>query len=246
LGGEIAVKKNKIIATALYWLFILSLPLLLTTTTVRGEVNTARLYEYGFDKYNVSQTTGLNSTQLSAIAQRLIGFFNSRVETPQMNVTSVYGEEFALFHDYELVHLDDVKRLFRLNSLVQVAVLVYIVVYILLFFLLMKRQWRDLARGVMWGCVLTLAMVGGLGLASLFFFEEMFIQFHLAVFHNLYWLLDPSKDYLIMLFPEGFWVDVVYIGVGLIVAEALLLGGLAWAIPRKIEKYRGVSKQGYG
>jgi len=232
------VKKNKIIATALHWLFILSFPLLLATTTVRGEVNCARLYEYGFDKYNVSQTTALNSTQLSAIAQRLIGFFNSRVATPQMNVTNVYGEEFALFHDYELVHLDDVKRLFRLNSLVQEVVLVYIAIYILLFFLMMKRRWQDLARGIMWGCVLTLALVGGLGLASLFFFEEMFVQFHLVVFPNLYWLLDPSKDYLIMLFPEGFWMDVVYIGAGLVAAEALLLGGLAWAIPKKIKSQK--------
>ena len=233
------MKKNKIIATALHWLFILSFPLLFVTTTVRGEVNCARLYEYGFTKYNVSQTTALNNTQLSAIAQRLIDFFNSRVETPQMNVTNVYGEEFALFHDYELVHLGDVKRLFRLNSLVQEAVLVYIAAYILLFFPGMKRRWQDLARGIMWGCVLTLALVGGLGLASLFFFEEMFVRFHLVVFHNLYWLLDPTIDYLIMLFPQGFpqgfWTDVVYIGVGLIVGEALLFGGLAWAIPRKIK-----------
>lgn len=229
------MKKNKIIATALYWLFILCFPLLLGTTTVRGEVNSARLYEYGFDKYNVSQTTALNSTQLSAVAQRLIAFFSSRVETPQMNVTNVYGEEFELFHDYELVHLDDVKGLFQLNSLVQEAVLVYIVIYILLFFLGMKRRWWDLARGVMWGCVLTLALVAGLGLASLFFFEEMFVQFHLVVFHNLYWLLDPGRDYLVMLFPQGFWVDAVYIGVGLIAVEALLLGSLAWAIPRKVK-----------
>ena len=229
------MKKNKIIATALYWLFILSFPLLLVTTTVRGEVNCARLYEYGFAKYNVSQTTALNSTQLSAIAQRLIGFFNSRVETPQMNVTNAYGEEFELFHDYELVHLDDVKRLFGLNSLVQVMVLVYIIAYILLFFLVMRGRWQDLVRGIRWGCVLTLALLGGLGIASLFFFEEMFIQFHLVVFHNLYWLLDPGKDYLIMLFPQGFWMDAVYIGVAMIVAGALLSGGIAWAVPRKIK-----------
>ena len=229
------MKKNKIIATALHWLFILSLPVLLVTTTVRCEVNCARLYEYGFDKYDVSQTTALNSTQLSAVAQRLIGFFNSRVETPQMVVTNEDGEEFELFHDYELVHLDDVKRLFGLNSLAQEIVLVYIIAYILLFFLWMKRRWQDLAKGIVWGCVLTLALVGGLGIASLFFFEEMFIQFHLVAFHNLYWLLDPGRDYLVMLFPQGFWVDAVYIGAGMIAAEALLLGGLAWAIPRKIK-----------
>jgi integral membrane protein (TIGR01906 family) len=69
------------------------------------------------------------------------------------------------------------------------------------------------------------------GITSLFFFEQMFTQFHLIMFHNLYWLLDPSKDYLIMLFPEGFWVDAVYLGIVAIAIEALLLGGLAWVVP---------------
>lgn len=216
-------------------------PVLLCTTTIRCEVNSARLYEYGFDKYNVSQTTALNNTQLNAIAERLIGFFNSRVETPQMRVTDEYGEEFELFHDYELAHLDDVKRLFRLDFLVQAVVLGYIFIYILLFFLWRKRRWQDLARGIKRGCALTLAMIAGLGIVSLLFFEQVFTQFHLIVFSNLYWLLDPSKDYLIMLFPQGFWVDAVYLGVGAIAVEALILGSLAWAIPKIKDKNQSVS-----
>jgi len=44
-------------------------------------------------------------------------------------------------------------------------------------------------------------------------------------------MLDPGKDYLIMLFPEGFWQDIAFLGGIAIVVEALLLGGIARAVP---------------
>jgi len=37
------------------WLFILCLPLLLLTASLCWAVNSAWLYEYGFEKYNVGQ-----------------------------------------------------------------------------------------------------------------------------------------------------------------------------------------------
>jgi len=224
-------KWKKILIVTLYGLFIVCLPIFLCTTTTCCAVNSIHLYEYGFNKYNVGQVTALDNTQLNEIATRLIYFFNSKVDTPQMNVTNIYGEEFELFHDYELTHLNDVNKLFRSNFLLQKISLGYIIGYILLFFLWIKGRWQDLAKGVRRGCALTLTLVAAAGIAAIFFFEQMFIQFHLVVFPNLYWLLDPSKDYLIMLFPEGFWMDIVYFGVGAIIVEALLLGGLAWVVP---------------
>lgn len=225
------LKWKKILIATLYSLFIVCFPILLCTTTVRCSVNSIHLYEYGFDKYSVGQITALDNTELNEIASRLIDFFNSRVDTPQMNVTNIYNEEFELFHNYELIHLNDVRRLFRADFLLQEITLGYIVIYILLFLLWIKGRWQDLAKGIRRGCALTLGVVAASGIASFFFFEQMFIQFHLLVFHNPYWMLDPGKDYLIMLFPEGFWMDVAYLGVGAIIAEALLLGSLAWAVP---------------
>jgi integral membrane protein (TIGR01906 family) len=225
------VKKNKVVKIILCWLFVICFPILLGTTTIRCEVNSVRLYEYGFDKYDVSQTTKLDRAQLSEVARRLIDFFNSKLETPQVRVIDKGGEEFELFHDYELIHLNDVKKLFQLDYLVQEITFVYIIIYILLFFLWWKGRWQDLAKGIRRGCALALILIAIVGITSLFFFEQMFTQFHLIMFHNLYWLLDPSKDYLIMLFPEGFWVDAVYLGIVAIAIEALLLGGLAWVVP---------------
>ncbi len=179
----------------------------------------------------------MDRAQLSEIAGRLVDYFNSRVETPQMNVVNQHGEEFELFHDYELIHLRDVKSLFQLDHRVQEASLGYIVIYSLLFLLWRKGRWQNLAKEVSWGCALTLVLMAVLGIASIFNFEQLFIQFHLISFSNPYWMLDPSRDYLIMLFPEDFWRDIALVGGGAIVAEALLLGGIAWAVPFIHKRY---------
>ena len=221
----------KIVKAVAYWLFIICFPILLLTSTVRLEVNSVRLYEYGFGEYHISQVTGIDEVQLTQVAVRLTDYFNSRVETPQMEVVDKYGERFELYHDYELIHLEDVKELFQLDYKVQVISLAYIVIYALLFLLWRRGWWQDLTKGVWHGCVLTVILVAILGIASLFGFERLFIQFHYLVFTNPYWMLDTGKDYLIMLFPGGFWQDVVLFGGGAIVGEALLLGSIAWAVP---------------
>jgi integral membrane protein (TIGR01906 family) len=212
------------------WLFIICFPFLLLTSTVHLQVNSTHIYEYGFNKYEISGVTGIDDSQLSLVATRLIDYFNSRVETPQIKVVKD-GREFELFHDYELIHIEDVKGLFQLDYLVLGIVLAYIVIYALLFLLWKKGRWQDLAKAVTRGSILTLGLIAVLGIVSIFSFQWLFIQFHHISFSNPYWMLDPSRDYLIMLFPPGFWQDVAIIGAGAIAAEALLLGVIAWAVP---------------
>lgn len=228
----------KIVRVAARWLFIICFPLLLLTSTVRLAASSIHVYEYAFDKYGISEVTKIERGQLSEIGRRLVDYFDSEVETPQIKVVNESGEEFELFHDYELVHLRDVKGLFQLDYRIQVASLAYIVIYSLLFLLWKKGRWQSLAKQITWGSALTLALIAVLGIASIFNFEQLFVQFHLISFSNPYWMLDPSKDYLIMLFPEGFWQDIAFLGGGAIVVEALLLGGIAWAVPFIHKRYR--------
>ena len=213
----------------IYWLFVLSLPLLFTGGMVCLLVNNERVYEYSFDKYQVEEITGMDRAQLGQVATRLIEYLNCRVETPQMAVTK-NGKAIALFHDYELIHLRDVKRLIQLNYIVQGVALTYIIIYALIFVLRKKGRWQDLARAVIRGSIATLGLMALLGILSIFNFEWLFIQFHRLAFHNPYWMLDPNQDYLIMLFPSGFWQDIAAIWAGMVGAVALLSGGIAWAV----------------
>ena len=223
----------KIVKAIAYGLFITCFPLLLLSSTVRLGMNSTRLYEYGFNRCGVSEDTGIGKKQLSNVARRLIDYFNFRVETPQMMVVIEGEEEVPLFQEddqnRELTHLADVRRLFQFNHRVQVASLAYIIIYVLLLLLWRKGSWQDLAKGVKRGCVLTLVLIAVLGIASMLLdFEQLFIQFHRIAFDNPWWM---SSGYLPKLFPEQFWRHIAFMGAGIIAAEALLSGSIAWAIP---------------
>ncbi len=66
-----------------------------------------------------------------------------------------------------------------------------------------------------------------LGLGALLDFDQLFLQFHRLSFSNQFWQLDPARDYLIMLFPGGFWYDAALFCALATVGLAVILGGVA-------------------
>lgn len=213
------------------WLFVFCLPLLLVSAGLAGAFNSLWLYKFGFDKYDISQKTGIAEVELEKAARGLISYFNSGEEDISVSVIKD-GQPFNLFNQREVAHLRDVKGLVRLDYRVLLASLLYALVFTGLS-LFRWRNWRQLARGAMWGGGLTLALMAVLRVVTLFNFDQFFRQFHLLSFTNDLWLLDPSKDYLIMLFPSGFWYDAtqfIALGVG---TAAVLTTGLAWAFGRR-------------
>ena len=213
----------RISGIAAKWLFILCLPLLLLTVSIGGAVNCLSLYKYGFEKYNVSQTTGLAEAELEKAATGLIRYFNSDEESISLSVIKD-GRPFVLFNEREVVHLRDVKGLIRFDYWVLLGTLIYALVYTGVS--LWRKGRRQLARGAVWGSGLTLAMMLALGLGTLLNFDQIFRQFHLLSFTNELWMLDPTKDYLIMLFPRGFWYDAMLFCVLIAAGLAIILSGV--------------------
>ena len=73
---------------------------------------------------------------------------------------------------------------------------------------------------------MTVGLLGAGGIASLVDFTEAFIKFHEMAFSNDNWMLDPRTDYLVMLFPEGFWLDATLRIAMLSAIEAVVLGAV--------------------
>jgi integral membrane protein (TIGR01906 family) len=209
------------------WLFILCLPLLLLTASLGGAVNSLWLYIYGFQKYHVSQTTGLAEVELEKAARGLISYFNSDEEYVNLSVIK-NGQPFELFNQREIVHLRDVKGLIWLDYWVLLGTLVYALGYAgLSLFRRKRRYWRQLAWGTLGGSGITIALMLALGLGALLGFDQLFLQFHLISFSNPFWQFDPSRDYLIMLFPGGFWYEATLFCALATAAGAMILGGVA-------------------
>lgn len=223
----------KIARTVAYWLFVCCLPLLIITTNIRWGVSEIRLYEYGFGKYQISQATGIDELELKRIAQHLIDYFNLKADSVQVMIVKE-GEEFNLFNERELVHLQDVRNLIQLDYWVQGGALTFMVICVLVLLLWFRNGWRVLVKGLFWGSLATLGLVVVLALWAIFGFEQLFILFHLVSFPNEYWMLDPAKDYLIMLFPGGFFYDAALFGFGVVILEALLVGGIAFGILKSL------------
>jgi integral membrane protein (TIGR01906 family) len=225
--------KGEALATIARWLFVLCLPVVLITASVLLAANSRVLYNYGFDKYDVGQTTGLADTELDKVAKGLIQYFGSSQESISL-VVEKEGQTIELFNAREVLHLEDVKGLFRLVYMVLLGTLGYAVSYIGVSFILGRLGFgRRLSRAVIAGSVLTLFLMLAAGLATFLNFDDFFYQFHVFSFANDFWQLDPATDFLIMLFPQGFWYDATVAVALATAAAALVLGGIAWLYLRK-------------
>jgi len=220
---------------------MLCLPILLLTASIGWAVNSQWLYKYSFEKYNVSQTTGIAEVELEKAATGLISYFNWGDEHISLTVIKD-GEPFELFNQREVVHLRDVKGLIRLDYCVLLGTLIYTLSYAgVSLFWRRKRYWRRLGWGVVGGSGITLASMLALGLGTLLNFDQLFYQFHLFSFTNELWQLDPARDYLIMLFPGGFWYDAAIFCTLATAGPAIILGGVAggWLWATRIGRRSG-------
>ena len=216
--------------------FILAIPTFLVTTNVRLAFSSVQLYTYGFERYNVTRTTGLNTAQLVSVAKEIRDYFNSSEEFLDVRVL-LGGEERPLFNQNEILHMRDVKGLVRGVYRVQQITGIYMVVYMAVVLAASRgRSLRRQAGRVLAGSLLTVGMVAATGLISLVGFDFLFEQFHVISFSNDLWMLDPRHNYLTRLFTQGFFLEAtIFVAAGVIL-QALLLAALAWVVRRWLSK----------
>ncbi|MFA5308902.1 MAG: TIGR01906 family membrane protein [Dehalococcoidales bacterium] len=222
---------TRVLHTAALVLFILCLPVMLFTASVSTAMNCRWLYDYDFHKYDIASVTGLAPSELKKAAEGLIHYFNSGEE--YVNIVVIKdGQPFTLFNEREVQHLKDVKGIFRLVYKLLIGTGTYALLYASLM-LALRQDRRRLAGGLLYGSGLSILLMIILGVLAITDFHWLFWQFHLASFSNDMWLLDPTRDYLIMLFPEGFWMDAAIICSAFKIFLALILGGVGWWILKK-------------
>ena len=220
----------KILGRLAVALFILAIPTFLVTSNVRWAFNSLSLYQYGFEQYDVTRTTGLDMPQLMDVAGEVRDYFNSSQEFLDVQVT-LGGEERELFNQREILHMLDVKGLVRGVFRLQEVSGAYLLAYMLVALLALKgRAVRALAGHVLWGGVLSVGLLAFGGLASLVGFDRLFQQFHLLSFSGGTWSFDTRYNYLTRLFTEGFFLRAtLFIALATIV-ESTLLAIAAWSM----------------
>ena len=208
-------------------LFVLAVPLFLVAASVSWAVNDSGLYQRGFAKYDISLYTGISDSDLRQAGADLRHYFNSDDE-PLVLRSRVFGVEKEVFNQREVQHMGDVKRLVRGVYTVAVASGTYLLAIVVAGCSWQRRRFGGtLAWLALWGGALTLALVFAFGLFAAAGFEALFLKFHQLSFSNDLWQLDPSTDYLVIMFPEGFWFDATVYVATLAVVGAVLLTGIS-------------------
>lgn len=204
-------------------LFIVSVPITLILTNVHFVAQNLRVYAYSFDRYDVASVTGIARPELDRAAAAIIRYFRSDEAWLDIQVVKD-GQLMPLFTEREVLHMRDVKGLFRQAFRVQTATLLYSLAYVALVVVWSReRSPREFAQQTRWAGLGTagLVLVAGIGAGA--GFDRLFEQFHLLSFRNDFWRLDPSRDHLIQMFPEGFWFDVTLLIAVLTFVEAMVI-----------------------
>lgn len=237
-GGAVKEKASKVAGVVALVIFVVCIPAFLICSNLRWAVNSVWLYDYEFGKHSVGEATGMSGEELRLAAHELVHYFNAAEEPIQTTVTTPQGA--PLFNEREIEHLGEVKGLIHLCYGVQAGAGAYIGAFVVGGFIVLKRRfWRPLAKGLLGGGVLTVALLAAIGVAALASFDWLFLGFHYLFFSSDTWILNPATDYLIMLFPEGFFYDVGLYIVGAIVVEAVILGGMGGFCLLRRRRQRG-------
>ncbi len=198
-------------------LFIIAVPVFLLSVTVGWEITSLWTYRYSFEKYNISELTGLPPTELEKVATGLAGYFRSDEDYVSITVVKD-SQSFDIFNRGEVIHFKDVKGLILLGNRLGRIVLGYLLAFAAVSLLWRrKRYWPDVGWALVAGGAATLGLMLLTGLMVAVNFDWFFLQFHLLSFSNEYWL---SSGYMPILFPQGFWYDMARF-------TALITAGLA-------------------
>jgi len=222
---------TRIFNNILQALIIICVPLLLITTNVRIVLNSATMYDYGFNKYKIEKYTGIEFEQLQAAGQQIRDYFNNDLEQITINI-SLHGDNIPnLFNEREILHMYDVKNLVKMVYMVQLYSAIFLSAGCVFMLFNSFTNRRILAlKYIGRGGVLTFSLVIAVSILAIIGFDRLFLLFHLVSFSNDLWVLDPRHDYLIAMFPQGFFFDCTVV----IAFLTLVEGGILSLIPRAI------------
>ena len=188
-------------------LVALVLPIFFVTANVRHIANSDWVYSYNWWRNGIPERSGIKTSELDRAVDQFIDYFNNDEEFLDLRVV-LRDEEVSLYNQREVHHMVDVKGLIAGTMNVSLWTGVFLlVVGIAGAVLLRHRFWGLLYRAAAWSALGSLFLIGILFIAVLINFNLVFTTFHFISFANDLWMLDPRRDYLLIMFPQRFFFE---------------------------------------
>lgn len=214
-------------------LLVLFLPLLFLLTDVQIATFDMSFYEKKYDEYNIPAETGIEKNDLMLVTKELLDYLKGKREHIKI-FTKVHGEEEQVFENRELLHLEDVRELFRKGFFLRNLALVICVIGISYLVLFNRERLR---KTIIISSIFPLLLILILTVLLKLDFHKYFTYFHLIFFTNDLWLLNPKTDILIQMYPLDFFYSIAFRILKLFVSQMVILLIIAFITP-KIKKYK--------
>ena len=187
--------------------FLLSLALL--ATVIDFCCFDLSFYRTEYTANNTETWTGMNMEDNLKATECLLDYLKDRRDDIVVRGV-VNGVEREVFNERETLHMVDVKALYQkaflarnLAAIAGFAIMAFVI-------LKGKKSLREfLLEGFREGVLATVCLVAFVAVWALADFNAFWTQFHLLLFDNDLWLLDPATSIMINLFPSSFFFHLV-------------------------------------
>ena len=187
--------------------FALLMPIFLITINVGYVTDSDWLYTFNWWRNGIPDRTGLPISELDSAADQIKDYFRNDADRLDVTVDTSRGV-VDLFVEREILHMIDVKELIRLVAAVSVWTGVALALCAALGLLMRRKElFASMSSWLRWCALIWGIIVGIIMVAALIDFTWVFTQFHLLSFANDLWQLDPFRHYLLLLFPERFFLE---------------------------------------
>ncbi len=182
-------------------------PVFIIAANVSYVTHSEWLYAYNWWRNGIADRTGLPTSELDSAAVQIKDYFRNDADRLQVTVISSRGP-LEIFDEREILHMIDVKVLMQGVDALSLWLGVLLVLLVAIGFALRRgRFFSALSTTLRWSAAIWGVIVLVLVVASLIDFTWVFTQFHLLSFANDLWQLDPFRHYLLLLFPERFFLE---------------------------------------
>jgi integral membrane protein (TIGR01906 family) len=187
-------------------------------------------YQSAYEKLGVAADAGLSESDLMLATDALLDYCSGK--RADLNVVAVVsGEQRPVFVEREIAHMADVRTLALAAKKVQIGLFVAFAAFLAVA-LKLKPRGQNLYKPLLVGLVAGIALMAAVGVYAAVDFDAFWTRFHLLLFTNDLWLLDPMDSVLINMVPQAFFFSLVmriltFFSAGMLAFAAACIAGMA-------------------
>jgi len=191
-----------------------------------------------YTKLNNAQVIGISKQELMQTTEELLAYIKG--ERDDLDIQAkIKGQERQVFNQKEIEHMADVRMLYFASHKVRNIGFAFFLCLLFGVRLLTGKQYLHYwARGYLIGGGLMIGLLIFLAFVISRNFLWFWDRFHLLIFTNDLWMLNPETDILIQMVPEQFFFDLVVSILVLFSGAIMGLGVIAVLIQRRKNKER--------